>query len=85
MPGDAGVQVLLVIPGLLVSLLGSAMLRKPRRVARFQEQMDAIGSKRDLEGVEPAEWNVTLNQIAGGIIFLVGIYTTFGGLGIVPI
>jgi hypothetical protein len=83
--GGIDVQVLLVIPGLLVSLLGGAMVGKPRRVARFQEQIDAIGSNRYLEAVEPAEWNVMLNRLADVCIFITGIYATLGGFGIVPI
>jgi len=85
MDGGTGARVLLIVPGLLVSLLGTAMVVKPRRVALFQEQMDAIGSKRNVEDVEPAEWNVGLNRIGGGFILLIGGYAILGGLGIVPI
>lgn len=85
MTGSSGVQILFVFPGIFVSLLGSAMVLKPRRIARFQEQMDAIGSKRNVADVEPAEWNVTLNQIAGGFILLMGVYVLLRGLGISPI
>jgi hypothetical protein len=85
MSSSKDAQVLLVIRGLLVSLLDGAMVGKPRRVARFQEQMDAIGSNCDLVAVEPAEWNVLLNRLTGVFIFTTGIYATLGGFGIVPI
>jgi len=78
-------QTLLLVPGVLVSLLGSAMLAKPRCVARFQEQMDAIGSTRDLKDVEPAEWNVILNRILGCVVFLIGIYAILGGFRVISV
>lgn len=85
MVGNANSQVLLLIPGILVSLLGGVMMARPRQVARFQEQMDAIGSKRRLADVEPADWNVSLNRLGGAIILLVGIVAILGGLGITPL
>lgn len=63
----------LLIPRVFVSLLGAAMLVKPRRSARVLEQLNAIGSKRNLRTVEPADWNVTLTRIVGGGIFLMGL------------
>lgn len=38
----------------------------PYRIARFGEQIDAIGSKREKSEVEPAGWNVMLTRIVGG-------------------
>ncbi|WP_170836874.1 hypothetical protein [Haloferax larsenii] len=46
---------------------------KPRRSARVLEQLNAIGSKRNLRTVEPTGWNITLTRIVGGGIFLTGL------------
>lgn len=44
---------------LVLSLYGSV---KPYRTARFFEQVDAIGSKRRAEHVEPTNWMVRVIQ-----------------------
>ncbi|UVE51845.1 hypothetical protein KU306_06415 [Haloferax larsenii] len=49
------------------------MLVKPRQSARVLEQLNAIGSKRNLRTVEPTDWNVTLTRAVGGFIFLMGV------------
>ncbi|WP_058573412.1 hypothetical protein [Haloferax profundi] len=69
MAGGIGPHIVLIFAGLLVSLLGGAMLAKPRRVARFLEQTDAVGSKHKLRDVEPTDWNVTLTRFSGGVVF----------------
>jgi hypothetical protein len=46
----------------------------PYRLARFEERLDAIGSKRSWNEVEPAGWKVFLNRIVGAAMAL------FGGL-----
>ena len=53
-----------------VGLLGAVW---PQRVARFEEQLDAIGSKRSAGEVEPAEWKVTLTRGAGVVLALFGV------------
>ena len=73
MAAGSGSQLPLILPGLLVSVLGAVMLVKPRRSARVLEQLNAIGSKRKLRTVEPADWNVTLTRIVGGAIFVMGL------------
>lgn len=45
---------------LTLSLYGSV---KPYRTARFFEQVDAIGSTRRAENVEPTSWNVRVVQV----------------------
>jgi len=45
----------------------------PYKVARLEEQIDAIGSKRSASEVEPAEWKVTLTRGAGVAIALFGV------------
>lgn len=47
--------VLLIVANVLI-------YRYAYTVARFKEQVDAIGSKRSASEVEPAEWNVTLTK-----------------------
>ncbi|EMA57140.1 hypothetical protein [Halorubrum lipolyticum] len=43
----------------------------PYQFARFEEQIDSIGSKRSWSDVEPAEWKVTLTRVVGiGMAFL---------------
>jgi hypothetical protein len=43
----------------------------PYRLARFEEQLDSIGSKRSWSEVEPADWKVTLTRVIGvGMTFL---------------
>jgi hypothetical protein len=37
----------------------------PYRLARFEERLDSIGSKRSWSEVEPADWKVTLTRVAG--------------------
>jgi len=37
----------------------------PYKLARFSEQIDAIGSKTSWDEVEPAEWKVYLTRLIG--------------------
>ena len=48
----------------------------PYKFARFEEQMDSIGSKRSWSEVEPAEWKVALTRVVGIGMALFGL----GGL-----
>ena len=48
----------------------------PYKFARFEEQMDSIGSKRSWSEVEPADWKVALTRIVGAGMALFGL----GGL-----
>jgi hypothetical protein len=49
---------------------------RPYKTAKFGEQLDAIGSKRAAQRVEPADWNVTLTRV-------VSLFTTLGGTVVV--
>lgn len=49
----------------LVVLLGLPLAIWPYKVARLQEQLDSIGSKRRWTEVEPAEWNVAFTRLFG--------------------
>ncbi len=55
-------------------LLGAV---RPRTVARFEEQLDAIGSKRSWDEVKPAEWKVLLTRGAGIFLVLFGVFVLF--------
>ena len=74
MPGavESAAMVNPVLGTLLVGfgLLGAVW---PYRVARFEEQLDAIGSKRSWDEVEPAEWKVTLTRGIGVVFVLFGV------------
>jgi hypothetical protein len=65
-------MVNLVFGTLLVGfgLLGAVW---PYRVARFEEQLNAIGSKRSWDEVEPAEWKVMLTRGIGVVFALIGV------------
>ena len=59
--------------GALIVAFGLVNVVWPYRVARFEEQLDAIGSKRSWDEVEPAEWKVTLTRGIGVVIALFGV------------
>ncbi len=84
MAGAQDTAVLLLIPGTFISLLGLLIVALPYRVARFQQQMDAIGSTRSFEDVEPSEWNIHLNRLIGVCILLPGMYLILAGFGFIP-
>ncbi|WP_246998122.1 hypothetical protein [Halosolutus gelatinilyticus] len=65
------------ILGTLVLAIGIAGAVWPYKVARFEEQLDAIGSTRSPSGVEPADWKVTLTRIVGIAIGLFGVLVLF--------
>ena len=58
--------------GFVFMLLGAAGAIWPYRLAKFNEQLDAIGSKRSMADVEPAGWNVGLTRIGGILAVIVG-------------
>ena len=65
-------MVNLVFGTLLIGfgLLGAVW---PYRVARFEEQIDAIGSKRSWDEVEPTEWKVMLTRVIGVVVAFIGV------------
>jgi hypothetical protein len=62
-----------VILGIVIFLFGLLQNRNPYGVARFSEQSDAVGSKTDLDSVEPADWKVNLTYWSSYLWMLVGI------------
>ncbi|WP_224333219.1 hypothetical protein [Haloprofundus halobius] len=66
--------------GILALPVGLAVYRYAYELTRFDEQMDAIGSKTRASDVEPAEWNVLLTKLFGAAIAAFGAYHLLGGL-----
>jgi len=64
--------------GLLIALIGIAQVAKPYGFARFQEQMDAIGSKRRSSEIEPTEWKVQLTRVMGIVLTVIGVGLLLG-------
>lgn len=52
----------------------------PYKMARFEEQLDAIGSKRSWSEVEPADWKVLLTRVVGAIMVAFGALMFVGTL-----
>lgn len=57
---------------ILLLLFGIPGTIWPYKVARFEEQMDSIGSKRSASEVEPAGWKVILTRIIGIGMIIIG-------------
>lgn len=63
--------------GALIIAFGLVGAVWPYEVARFEEQIDAIGSKRSASEVEPADWKVYLTRIFGAGFVLLGVLVLF--------
>ena len=66
--------------GILALVAGPLMYYYAEGLTRFSEQMDAIGSKRPMEEVEPAAWNVMLTRLIGAVIAFAGVALVVSGL-----
>ncbi|WP_424014997.1 hypothetical protein ACOZ35_03020 [Halorubrum xinjiangense] len=51
----------------------------PYKFAKFEEQVDSIGSKRSWSEVEPADWKVALTRVVGIGIALFALANLFAG------
>ena len=69
---DGGMALILVAFGLPGAIW-------PHKVARFEEQMDSIGSKRSWSEVEPAGWKVVLTRAIGVGMVLAGLLGLLAG------
>jgi hypothetical protein len=58
---------------LMLIIVGIPTLLYPYKVARFEERLDGIGSKRSWSEIEPAEWKVLLNRLTGFILVAIGV------------
>lgn len=65
--------------GIILLLFGLPAAIWPYKVSRFEEAIDAIGSKRDSFEVEPADWKVTLNRYGGVIMTILGVVVLLMG------
>jgi len=63
----------LLLYGLLVVAVGGGLYRVARPLARFSEQLDAIGSTTPADEVEPADWKVWLYRGIAVLIVVAGI------------
>jgi hypothetical protein len=75
--------LLWAVPILLLSLVGSLMIARPYSVAKFNEQMDAIGSTRNHRDVEPADWAVTAYRICGVLVLFAALAVVLDVTGVV--
>lgn len=64
----------------IVLLFGLPSATIPYRMAKLEEAIDAIGSKRKSSEVEPAEWKVLLTRIVGVLMVLYGVAVVAGVL-----
>lgn len=63
----------LVLFGLLAVLVGAALYWFARPLARFSEQLDAIGSTTSTEEVEAARWKVVLYSAVSLLVAIAGL------------
>ncbi|WP_435345922.1 hypothetical protein [Haloarchaeobius sp. HRN-SO-5] len=64
-----------VLLGLVLLGLGLLGVRHAYVITRFEENLDAIGSSRQVGSVEPADWNVLLTKVIGGCVAAGGVIT----------
>lgn len=64
-PAGVAIGAFLLVWGLL-------MATWPYRLARLNERLDAIGSRRTWAAVEPADWNVSLARNGGRVLVVFG-------------
>ncbi len=65
--------------GIIIVLFGLIGTIWPYKLARFNEQMDSIGSRRRFSDVEPAGWNVALTRVVGVVMVIIGVILLAGG------
>jgi hypothetical protein len=61
-------------------VFGAVGAKFARGVARFNEQLDAIGSTTPASEVEPAGWNVALTRLGGVVVAAIGAWMLLTGL-----
>lgn len=57
--------VLAGVLGILALPVGLLNWQHAEAIARFDERLDAIGSRRSWNSVDPADWKVALHRYAG--------------------
>lgn len=59
--------------GLVFLCIGLYGVVRPYRVAVWQERIDAIGSTRSWDEIEPVGWRITVTRITFAIVTLGGV------------
>lgn len=68
--------VVVTIMGVMVIAVGVIGVLRPYRFALWKERLDAVGSNRPIERIEPTDLNVKMTKfqfyvfVAGGLIIL---------------
>jgi hypothetical protein len=70
---DANEAAQQFIFGVILLLVGGPHIVYARPIARFGEQIDAIGSTTPASEVEPAVWKVWLTKAGGVVVTFVGV------------
>lgn len=63
----------LVISGIGLLILGLLQNRFPHGLSLLNEQLDSIGSRTDLDDIEPAGWRVKLTYWSSYVWLVLGI------------
>ncbi len=66
--------VMATCAGLVFLSIGLYGVVRPYRVAVWRERLDAIGSTRSWDEIEPADWRITVARIMFSMISLVGVF-----------
>ena len=65
--------------GFVLLPFGVALGRYPFEIAELSEQHDAVGSLRDVDDVEPADWRVSMTRVVGdGLLTIAGLLLVAG-------
>jgi hypothetical protein len=67
------VAVVGILVGAAIVALGALHVKYAYAITRFEERLDAIGSKRDIGTVEPADWKVALTKVIGATVAGAGV------------
>ncbi|WP_254824355.1 hypothetical protein [Haloglomus halophilum] len=67
------VEPLVFAGGLFIFLAGLVGAALPRTTATLGERIDAIGSTRSWDEVEPTSWNVTWTRFWGVVLMFLGV------------
>ena len=59
--------------GVILLVFGLPGALWPYKIAKFEEQVDSIGSKRDSFDVGPADWKVLITRVLGVLMTVVGV------------
>lgn len=66
--------------GIALFVVGAVSARYAHVLARWDEQLDAIGSTRSWDEVEPATWKITVVLLAALLTALVGLFVSVSAI-----